>query len=564
VAASPPTQGRRPLFEGGPDDPSFPVLDQGALDELADFGHVIELSPGDVLYRAGQELWDFFVLVDGAIEVVRDDESQEVVVSYEPGQFIGELGLLTGQRTYLTARAIRAGKALVLLHDDFRRMLATKPSISDIIFSALVARREALRGSSAASAIKIIGSRYSSEALALRTFATRNRLAHAWIDIEEADDVEVLLASIGVRPGDTPVVVTPTAVLRHPTPGEFASVLGLTYRPIPGRVFDLAVVGVGPSGLAASVYGASEGLDTVSLDAVAPGGQAGSSSRIENYAGFPNGISGGDLAARTAIQAQRLGAWLVSPCQVADFRVEEGFYVLSLADRSEVPCRSVIVATGAAYRRLDIPNLADFEGNGVYYSATDLETRSCAGCDVIVVGGGNSAGQAAIYLSQLGSRVSIVVRRADLTSSMSRYLIDRIVADLHIEVKAETQVRGLEGDGRLQEAVLESGADKVRVTVPCVALFSFIGAVPATAWLRSAVALDADGFVLTDRSLPAEVLTDPSFMARDPLPFETSAAGVFAVGDVRSGSMKRVASAVGEGSSAVQAVYQYLAHYAHK
>ncbi len=561
---APPTEGRKPVFEYEAGDPRFPTLDQDALDELAEYGHVIELAPGDVLYRAGQELWDFYVLVDGAVEVVRDDESQEVVVSYGPGQFIGELGLLTGQRTYLTARALQMGQALVLLHDDFRRMLAAKPSISDIIFSALVARREALRSSSAANAIKVIGSRYSSEALALRTFATRNRLAHVWIDIEEADDIEVLLASIGVRPGDTPVVVTPTAVLRHPTPGEFASVLGLTYRPIPGRVFDLAVVGVGPSGLAASVYGASEGLDTVSLDAVAPGGQAGSSSRIENYAGFPNGISGGDLAARTAIQAQRLGAWLVSPCQVADFRTEEGFYVLSLADRSEVPCRSVIVATGAAYRRLDIPNLADFEGDGVYYSATDLETRSCSGCDVIVVGGGNSAGQAAIFLSQLGSRVSIVVRRADLASSMSRYLIDRIVADPHIEVLTETQVRGLEGDGHLEKAVLERTAQQEWKTVPCAALFCFIGAVPATAWLRSAVALDHDGFVLTDRSLPAERLTDPSFVDRDPLPFETSAPGVFAVGDVRSGSMKRVASAVGEGSSAVQSAYEYLAHYAHR
>jgi thioredoxin reductase (NADPH) len=564
VPASPATTGQQPVFEMVPDDPRFPVLDQEALDELAEFGHVIELDPGDVLYRAGQELWDFFVLLEGTIDVVRDDESQEVVVSYGAGHFIGELGLLTGQRTYLTARAVSAGRALVLPHDDFRRMLATKPTISDVIFSALVARREALRGSSVAGAIKIIGSRYSSEALALRTFATRNRLAHVWIDIEDADDVGVLLASIGVRPGDTPVVVTPTAVLRHPTPGEFASELGLTYRPIPGRIFDLAVVGVGPAGLAASVYGASEGLDTVSLDAVAPGGQAGSSSRIENYAGFPNGISGGDLAARTAIQAQRLGAWLVSPCQVADFRVEEGFYVLSLADQSEVPCRSVIVATGAAYRRLDIANLADFEGNGVYYSATDLETRSCSGCDVIVVGGGNSAGQAAIYLSQLGSRVSIVVRRADLTSSMSRYLIDRIVADPHIQVLTETHVHGLEGDGHLQRAVLEHTAEGKWTTVPCVALFCFIGAVPATQWLRSAVALDGDGFVLTDRSLPAEVLTDPSFAERDPLPFETSAAGVFAVGDVRSGSMKRVAAAVGEGSSAVQSAYAYLVRHPHR
>jgi thioredoxin reductase (NADPH) len=400
--------------------------------------------------------------------------------------------------------------------------------------------------------------------LALRTFATRNRLAHVWIDIEEADDIEVLLASIGVRPGDTPVVVTPSGVLRHPTPGQFASVLGLTYRPVPGHVFDLAVVGVGPAGLAASVYGASEGLDTVSLDAVAPGGQAGSSSRIENYAGFPNGISGGDLAARTAIQAQRLGAWLVSPCEVTDVRVEDGFHVLALADRSEVPCRAVIVATGARYRRLDVPNLGDYEGNGVFYSATDLETRSCKGCDVIVVGGGNSAGQAAIYLSQGGSRVSLVVRRDDLASSMSRYLIDRIEADPHIEVLTRTQVRDLAGGDHLAEAVLEDTGRGEWRTVPCVALFCFIGAVPATSWLPSSVALDAKGFVLTDRSLPDDRLGDPDFAERDPLPFETSSAGVFAVGDVRSGSMKRVASAVGEGSSAVQSAYEYLSRHTRK
>jgi thioredoxin reductase (NADPH) len=542
-----------------PSDLRFPAFSPDVLAELSEFGEQRELAVGDVLYRAGEAKWDFFVLIEGEVEVVRDDESQQVIVVYGAGQFVGELGLLTGQRTYLTARATRAGRVLVIAQDAFRRLMATKPKISDAIFGALIARRETLRTTPAAETVQIIGSRFSPEALALRTFAARNRLAHSWIDLEEAEDVGVLLASKGLRAGDSPVVITPTGVLRHPTPGQFAEQLGLTYHPIPGRIFDLVVIGVGPAGLAASVYGASEGLDTVSLDAVGPGGQAGSSSRIENYAGFPNGISGGDLAARTAVQAQRLGAWLVSPCEVSGLRAEHGFHVVSLIDESEIPSRAVIIATGARYQRLAISNLAQFEGNGIYYAATDLETRSCSGCDVVVVGGGNSAGQAAIYLSQGGSRVSVVIRRSELSNSMSKYLIDRIAADPNIEVLSDTQVRALDGDTHLERVVLEHAPSGNHLTKECVALFCFIGAEPATSWLDGTVALDEKGFVLTDRSLSREDLGDPLFAGRDPLPFETSAPGVFAVGDVRLGSMKRVAAAVGEGSSAVRAVHEYLA-----
>ncbi len=550
---------RSPIVVADPSDRRFPVFPPDVLDELSEFGERRKLVAEDVLYRAGDATSNFYVLIEGEIEVVRDDDSQQLVVVYGAGQFIGELGLLTGQRTLLTARSTRSGMALVIPQDSFRRLMATKPTISDSIFGALIARRETLRTTSVADAIQIIGSRFSREALALRTFATRNRLAYSWIDLEEAEDVGVLLASKGLRVGDTPVVITPTAILRHPTPGQFAEQLGLTYHPIPGRTFDLVVIGTGPAGLAASVYGASEGLDTVSLDAVGPGGQAGSSSRIENYAGFPNGISGGDLAARTAVQAQRLGAWVVSPCEVSGLRVEHGFHVVSLIDESEVPTRAVIIATGARYQRLAIADLERFEGNGVYYAATDLETRSCSGSDVIVVGGGNSAGQAAIYLSQGGSRVAVVVRRPDLSSSMSHYLIDRITADPNIEVVPDTEVRVLEGDDHLESVVLEHNPSGHRTTRECLALFCFIGAEPATSWLQGAVALDEKGFILTDRSLPAHELQSPIFAEREPLPFETSAPGVFAVGDVRLGSMKRVAAAVGEGSSAVRAVHEYLA-----
>jgi thioredoxin reductase (NADPH) len=550
---------RTPILVADPADRRFPVFPPEVLEELSEFGERRELAAGDVLYRAGESTRDFYVVIEGEVEVVRDDESQQLVVAYTAGQFIGELSLLTGQRTFLTARSTGRGTALVIPQDSFRRLMATKPTISDAIFGALIARRETIRESAVADTIQIIGSRFSREALALRTFAARNRLAYSWIDLEEADDVGALLASKGLRPGDSPVVITPTGILRHPTPGQFAEQLGLTYHPIPGRTFDLVVVGIGPAGLAASVYGASEGLDTVALDAVGPGGQAGSSSRIENYAGFPNGISGGDLTARTAVQAQRLGAWLVSPCEVSGLRVEHGFHVVSLIDHSEVPARAVIIATGARYQRLAIPNLEQFEGNGVYYAATDLETRSCNGSDVVVVGGGNSAGQAAIYLSQGGSRVSIVIRRPDLSSSMSRYLIDRITADPNIEVLPDTQVRVLDGDDHLESVVLEHTPSGDRSTKKCVALFCFIGAEPATSWLQDVVALDEKGFILTDRSIPAHALDSPIFAEREPMPFETSAPGVFAVGDVRLGSMKRVAAAVGEGSSAVRAVHEYLA-----
>jgi thioredoxin reductase (NADPH) len=555
----PPSADPQPLLTADPADPRFPAFGRDVLAGLAEFGDEREVAAGDVLYRAGDERWDFFVLLEGAVDIVRDDDSGDLIVSYGPGQFIGELGLLTGQRPYLSARATAPGRVLVIEQDSFRRLMATRPSVSDTVFGALIARREALRSSPAALAVRIIGSRYSSEALALRTFASRNRLAHAWIDLEEADDVEALLNSMGLSSGDTPVVVTPYAVLRHPTPGEFAEQLGLTYHPVPGRVFDLVVVGAGPAGLAASVYGASEGLDTVALDSVGPGGQAGASSRIENYAGFPNGVSGADLTARTAIQAQRLGARLVSPCQVSGLRAEAGFHVVTLTDQSEIPCRGVIIATGARYRRLAVADLERFEGNGVYYAATDLESRSCRGGDVVVVGGGNSAGQAALYLRDQGSRVAVVIRRADLSATMSRYLIERITADPGIDVLSETEVRALSGGSHLEQATLEHTPSGARRPLACVAVFCFIGAEPATSWLGDTVALDGKGFVLTDRGLPSEALGHPLFAGREPLPFETSAPGVFAVGDVRLGSMKRVAAAVGEGSSAVRAVHEYLA-----
>ncbi len=539
-----------------PDSDAFPVLGASELAEMAPFGTERPTSAGEFLFEAGDAEQDLFVVLDGAAEIVRSDGTDEVVVAtYEAGGFIGELNLLTGQRRFVSARVVRAGRVLVIGQQEFRRLMSLRPALAEIIFSALVARREILRAGPGAQAIRIIGSRYSPAAMSLRSFAEHSRIAHTWIDVEDAEDVGALLSSIGVGPQDTPVVVTPNGILRQATPATFAEKLGLTFHPVPGFIFDLVVVGSGPAGLAAAVYGASEGLSTVCLDAVTVGGQAGASSRIENYAGFPNGISGSDLTSRAAVQALRLGARLNAPCEVAGMRPEGSFHVVVLKDGSEIPTRAVIVASGARYQRLAVEDLERFEGAGVYYAATDLEARVCAGASVIVIGGGNSAGQAAIYLAQSNCRVVIAIRREDLKQTMSQYLIERIDADPSIELITGVEVRGLAGGDRLEQVTLAGTTSGVEQTLPCSGLFCFIGARPATGWLGDCVQFDGDGFILTDRYLPAS----PGSGSRGPLPFETSMPGVFAAGDVRHGSMKRVAAAVGEGSSAVRSVHERLA-----
>ncbi len=528
------------------DPGAFPALSAAELAEIAAFGSERQTAAGELLFEAGEASYDLFVVLEGEVEVVRTDGAEAIViVAYGRSGFVGELNLLTGQRRTLSCRVSKAGRVLVIAEPEFRRLMSGRPALADKIFNALLARREVLRTGEGAQAIRIVGSRYSPEAMSLRAFAEHSHLAHAWIDVEDTKDVDSLLASLGLGREDVPAVITATETLRRPSSAVFAEHLGLTFQRTPGYIFDLVVVGSGPAGLAAAVYGASEGLRTVSLDAVTIGGQAGSSSRIENYAGFPNGISGEDLTGRAAVQAMRLGARLNAPCEVASLRTEAGFHVIVLGDGSEIPTRAVIVASGARYRRLAVEDLERFEGAGVYYAATDLEARVCAGSSVLVIGGGNSAGQAALYLAQNNCAVTLAIRRDDLTQSMSRYLIARIDTDPKIQLLMGVEVDALAGEGRLEEVTLRDPGGKHRRTVPCAGLFCFIGASPATGWLGDGVLLDEDGFVLTDRQLPAP-LGDG---AGGRLPFETSLAGVFAAGDVRHGSMKRVAAAVGEGSS---------------
>jgi thioredoxin reductase (NADPH) len=540
------------------DDPTaFPTLTNEQIAALESLGVRRAVVAGDVLYREGDTAYDFFVVISGEIEIVTEERAGEVIARHGPGRFLGELNLLTGLRVFVTARVAVGGEVIAVPASQLRHVIATQPALSDVILAAFIARRTVLL-SGASTAIRVVGSRYSPQTGSIREFLTRSRIPHAWLDADRDAEVETLLREFALEPDELPVVIAMGSLLRNPTVGELAEFLGITVANLPGRCFDLVVVGGGPAGLAASVYGASEGLTTLGVEAVAVGGQAGSSSRIENYLGFPTGISGGDLTQRALVQAEKFGAALTSPCAATGLREESGHLIVRLADGTDVAGRAVIVASGARYRRLDANRLDEFECKGVYYAATDAEARQCAQAPVVVVGGGNSAGQAALYLAESGSTVTIVIRRADINDGMSRYLVDRIVEHPRIAVRTSAQVTGLDGGDELERVVLADPSGST--IVACGGLFSFIGADPSSAWLSGCAALDEHGFVLTDRSLTDDQL-DARWEALDraPLPFETSHPGLFAVGDVRSGSTKRVAAAVGEGSAAVRSVHEYLA-----
>jgi thioredoxin reductase (NADPH) len=540
------------------DTPS--TVDDLTPDQLAilgQFGERRRVSPGEILFDVGDATYNFYVVMSGAVDIVGHfDGVDEVIVTHRPGRFLGELNLLTGQRVYLTARVAEAGEVIAIPPDEFRRLIATVPSVSDTILATLVLRRTLLL-EGAARAVRVIGSRYSSESLAMREFLARNRLPHQWLDVDTDPEVDRLVAEFGLAIEDLPVVITGTAVVRQATPGQVAQDLGMTIESIPDRCFDLVVVGAGPAGLAASVYGASEGLNTLTVEAVAPGGQAGTSSRIENYLGFPQGVSGTELTNLAMTQALKFGVRLTTPCEVVGLKEVGGHLVVFLSDGTELAGRAVVVATGAHYRRLRIPRLADFEGTGVYYAATEVEARLVGDAPAVVVGGGNSAGQAAIFLAEGGSAVTLLIRGTDLGKSMSSYLADRIDAHPNITVRTESECVALHGDGTLDGITVTTVSGEVDISA--VALFSFIGADPGSDWLAGHVAVDAAGFLQTDRSLAPDALGEAwESIGRAPLPFETSQLGLFAVGDVRSGSVKRVASAVGEGSAAIRSVHEHL------
>jgi thioredoxin reductase (NADPH) len=466
--------------------------------------------------------------------------------------------MLSGRAALVMARVAADGEVLELSAPALREAVDEEPELGEVIVKAFLMRRSLLLSDGFAG-LKIIGSRFSVDAHGLRDFATRNAIPFTWIDLESDPQAEQLLRQLGIPASDTPVVIGREGkFLRRPSIQELASCAGLGITLDPAEMHDLVVVGAGPAGLAAAVYGASEGLDVVVLERLATGGQAGTSSRIENYLGFPAGISGPELTRNALLQAQRFGARITVPGIVARLGVEEGVRIVTLEDGTTLRTRCVLVATGVSYRRLDLPRFREFEGAGVYYAATDLEARLCRGDDVVVVGAGNSAGQAIVHLSRYARTVHVVVRGDDLGKSMSRYLVDRVEHIANVVIHRGAVVSAVEGDGHLAAVRIRGGAGETGVSTP--ALFLFIGADPNTSWLSGCLDLDGRGFVLTGAQLPRETADQPRWTAlgRTPFLLETSLPGVFAAGDVRSGSVKRCASAVGEGAITVSFVHQHI------
>ncbi len=543
-------------FSAGRRSAAFPLLTAEQIELLGTLGRERPFAAGEVLFSPGDPTTDFFVVLEGRIAIVdgHGRPGERLIVEHGPRSFLGEFNAISGQPALFTGVAREGGRVLVVPLPGLRALIGSQSTLSNVVLGALLGRRALLISESVGA--RVIGSRYSPDTRRLLEFASRNRLPHAWLDVESDPEVEELLRALGVRPDQMPVVLLGDHVFNNPTNPEFARLLGFTPPPDDRDLYDLLVIGGGPAGLAAAVYGASEGLSTLLLESEAVGGQAGTSSRIENYLGFPAGISGAELAARAAIQAEKFEARLTYPCEAVSLEPQDGLHLVRLSDGDEVVARAVIVATGARYRRLPLARLEELEGFGVYYAATLAEARMCTGRAVAVVGGGNSAGQAALFLAGATARVSLIVRRPDLGETMSRYLIDEIARDGRIEVLTETEVVELRGEGELDRLTVLDRRDGSRRELEAGALFVFIGADPCTDWLEGTLARDRAGFILTGGDVPGG---SDGPEGRPRLPLETSRPGVFAVGDVRSGSVKRVASAVGEGSMAVRLVHAHLA-----
>jgi thioredoxin reductase (NADPH) len=538
---------------------AFPRFEDSQLRALEAWGRRRPVAGGELLITEGEPEHAFHVVLSGRVAEVEGygTPEQRIVRVHGPGRFLGEVGVLTGQPAFVSSVVVDPGEVLDVPAERLRAMAGAEPAFGDLLLRALLLRRWLAIGEGIG--FRIVGSQYSAETRQLREFAARNRLPHRFIDVETDPTAERLLRGLGLAPEDTPVVLFRDRLLRNPSTAELAAVFGLSEVDPHEKVFDLVVVGAGPAGLAAAVYGASEGLDTVLLDAVATGGQAARTSRIENYLGFPTGISGGELAERAMLQADRFGARRSVPAEAVSLDRRDGNYVLRLAYGDDVTGRCVIIATGVRVRRLPVPGLERFEDTCVYYAATPVEARQCVGDPVVVVGGGNSAGQAAIFLADHAAEVRMVVRESSLDEYMSRYLADRIARDLRIEVRLHTVVEELEGAlGRLEAVVVRDTTTGARDRLPARDVLVFIGGDPSTSWLPDSVAVDAGGYVVTgpQARCPGRPEEESSTA---PLMLETSLPGVFAAGDVRSGSVKRVASAVGEGAMAVRLVHEHLA-----
>jgi thioredoxin reductase (NADPH) len=516
------------------------------------------MAAGEVLFAAGDATYDLIVVLAGEARIVErlGQPGETVIARYGPGQFLGEIGLLTGQRAYLSAAAATAGRLLRVPVPQVRVIMAQEPGLSELILRTFLLRHAILTGRG--SGLTLIGSRFDAGTRRLLEVLARNRLVSRWLELEGSPDAEGMLRELNVPVADLPIVVVPGGLLlRNPSNRELLDALGLSGpadTDLPG-VCDLLVVGAGPGGLAAAVYGASEGMVTVLAEDTALGGQAGTSSRIENLLGFPAGLSGEELAARAALQAQKFGVRIKLASKAVSLFSDSGVHRVRFDDGDAITAKSVIIATGARYNRLPLGRLADFEGVGLYYAATQMEAQACHSDPVAIVGGGNSAGQAALFLSKSSAQVHVIIRGETLAASMSRYLIDQIERNPRITVTPRTQVTALLGKDQLEGVELLETSREQRSALLVRGLFVFIGAQPSTGWLAGQLAEDSHGFLLTGTNIPQAQLDDTGRM---PLFLETSRPGVFAVGDVRSGSVKRAASAIGDGAMAVRLVFERL------
>lgn len=540
----------------------FPVLSDSQLKEVCRFGSKESYEKGGYLFRVGDRQTQFHVVLSGNIEIVRRgaDDTQEVIASHGRGCFSGEVSTLTGRAVLVDGRATEDTDVIAVDHEGLKELVATQSQLSDIIMRSFILRRMRMI-ENGFSGITLVGSRLSRDTLRLREFLTRNGQPHTFLDVESNTDVAELLDRIDIPVEETPIVITLDGKpLRNPSIQEVAGSIGLDPNLDADTVYDVAVVGAGPAGLAAAVYAASEGLKVIVTEPLAPGGQAGTSSKIENYLGFPTGISGQALAGRAFSQAQKFGAEIAVPRTVTDICCGNPLHQVNLDSGETLSARSVVVASGARYRKLPLDNLAQFEGTGVYYGATHVESQLCKNEEIVIVGGGNSAGQAAVFLSGHAKHVYIMVRSESLASSMSRYLIRRIEDSDKITLLTKTQITALDGDSHLERVTWHnSGADKSE-THDVRHVFVFIGASPNSCWSDERINRDDAGFIRTGTDIPADELDVAGWtLERQPFLLETSCPGIFAVGDVRSGSVKRVASAVGEGSVVVQFIHKHLA-----
>jgi thioredoxin reductase (NADPH) len=537
---------------------AFPTLSNAQLAAMGrcSLTKIRTFRSGEILFAACDRSPQFLVIREGEIEIVDESGSKRHIVTvHGPGSFTGDVTQITGRPAVVTAIARTDGEAYEVSPDALRELINNHPELGDMFMQAFIARRLLLAKSGDFTGLRVIGSRYSRDTFRLRDFLSVNQVLYTWLDLESDPHVQDLLRQFGLSEADTPVVAWGgKALLRNPSNRELAEALGLR-QPLQKAVYDLIIVGGGPAGLAAAVYAASEGLRTLVLERSGPGGQAGRSMRIENYLGFPTGITGIELTDRAVLQANKFGAQLPVPTPVVRLTFENAYAMLHIDGGETVTGKCLLIASGAEYRRLGVDGCASLEGCGVYYAATPSEAQLCRGADVVVVGGGNSAGQAVVYLASQARRVFLVVRGDDLLKTMSSYLVHRIEQTANIEVLLNTEVARMLGDGHLSEVELIDKKTGQARTIATPALFSFIGAIPRTDWLPPEIERDAKGFVRTGPDLGRS----PHWSRqRQPFLLETSRAGVFAAGDVRSGSVKRVASAVGEGSMAVQLVHEYL------